>query len=101
YESVHGVGLPTVGLAALNEIKKVVHDFLKAIGRRYKDPYEKLGCELIEHAINKLDGFFQARKDDEEPTIEEATVQILSIFLEEQIKILIEDAREIDNDYST
>ena len=101
-EAILGGKPSGLGLGSLENIQEVIHDFREAVKRRDEAYYESLQDEydLIEHAILKLQIFFQLAENGEVSDEDIKNARIFNTFLYGQVIKLKKYAKEIDDDYA-
>ena len=101
-EAIRGTKPSGLGLGSLEKIQKIIHNFREAVKRRDEAYYESFQdkYDLIEHAILKLQIFFQLAENGEVSDEDIKNARIFNVFLYGQVDELKKEAEDIDNDYA-
>lgn len=94
---------PGFGLINLQTVLQATESFRKAVGRRNMDFYESLqhDYDMIHYVAEKLTMFFEAKGKGEHPGFEQLSAEIFARFLASEVRILVEYAKDIDQDYES
>ena len=101
FERISNKDLASLGKLEISEIRKAPQCFLEALSRRGLDlePY-RYTTGPIEHALDRLEHFFEYAQTGEDCLLDEEDARIFAFFVEKKISELKEIAQEIDEQYS-
>ncbi len=88
--------------AHLEQLEEVLRKFREAVGHRDKDFYESLedDYKLVNHCIEYLEGFFLKKEQGVTTEGDTFTAQIFTTYLHDQVEVMKQYAKGIDDEYA-